>query len=889
VSTEGIAGEELVELAGSHRNRADISGALIDAPADDVVTVTIVLRRKNELPEEGVHGRERLSRAEFASRHGADPADIERVQAFAQRSNLRVAQTNVASRRVQVEGTVAALQQAFGVRLQTVAGGTLRVREGSIMIPASLQGVVLGVFGLDNRPQAEPRIVVPADMPAGITSADYTATDLAALYDFPGGVNGIGQTIGILELGGGYTQTDVDGYFSGIGLATPPVTAVSVDGATNSPGNYPPQDDPDLEVALDIDVAGGCAPGANIVVYFAPNTDQGFVDAAAAAVHDQANHPSVISISWGSAEVNWTAQAMQAMDQTFAEAAALGISVFVAAADHGSADNESDGLAHVDFPASSPNATGCGGTHLDSSGNTITDEVVWNDNNGWATGGGVSDQFALPAWQQNAGVPPSVNPGNHVGRGVPDVAGAADFSPGFRIYLRGSFTTVGGTSGVAPMWAGLTALLNQAIGRNLGGLNPLIYPQPGLAGFHDITVGNNGAYSAGPGWDACTGLGSPDGSALLAALRGPYPLTWQEMQNTAGFGNLNDGQHLFWIGGFSGNGEYFQVLFYDANDSSWWLGEFAGGGWQQVDNTTGFGNLNDGQHLFWIGGFGGADHDQILFYDNNDSSWWLGDFAGGGWQEMQNTAGFGNLNDGQHLFWIGNFTGVGHDQVLMYDNNNNDWLIADFAGGGWQQVANTAGFGNLNDGQHLFWIGNFNGAFHAQVLFYDANDSSWWLGDFAGGGWQQVDNTAGFGNLNDGQHLFWTGDFSGFGHSQVLFYDANDSSWWLRDFTGGAWQPMENTAGFGNLNDRQHLFWIGDFAGKGHAQVLFYDAKDGNWWLGDFAGGGWQQIDNTGVRGFGNLNDGQHLFWIGDFGRVGHAQVLFYDANDSNWWLGTGS
>jgi len=175
VSTEGIAGEDLVELPGSHRNRADISGTLIDAPADDVVVVTIVLRRKNELPAETTRGRARPSRAEFASRHGADPADIERLRAFAQRSDLRVVQTDTASRRVLVEGSVAALQRTFGVRLQAVAGGTLRLREGSIMVPASLQGVILGVFGLDNRPQANPHIFVPADAaPAGITPATAT-------------------------------------------------------------------------------------------------------------------------------------------------------------------------------------------------------------------------------------------------------------------------------------------------------------------------------------------------------------------------------------------------------------------------------------------------------------------------------------------------------------------------------------------------------------------------------------------------------------------------------------------------------------------------------------------------------------------------------------------
>ena len=150
--------------------------------------------------------------------------------------------------------------------------------------------------------------------------------------------------------------------------------------------------------------------------------------------------------------------------------------------------------------------------------------------------------------------------------------------------------------------------------------------------------------------------------------------------------------------------------------------------------------------------------------------------------------------------------------------------------------------------------------------------------------WRPMANTSGFGNLNDGQHLFWVGDFAGTGHAQVLVYSAPDGNWWLGDFAGGGWQEMANTSGFGNLNDGQHLFWVGDFGGTGHAQVLVYSAPDGNWWLGDFAGGGWRQVDNT--SGFGNLKDGQHRFWIGDFAGAGHAQVLFYDANDSNWWLG---
>jgi kumamolisin len=728
MSTDSAAGEELVELEGSHRNRLDITGTLVDAPADDVVTVTVVLRRRNELPEEIVHGQERVSREEFASRYGADPADIEGMQEFAQSRDLRVVDIDAASRRVRIEGSVAALQRAFGVRLQAVEGGTLRIREGPIMIPASLQGVIVGVFGLDNRPQARPHLITRAGRAAGqtgITPADYTATNLATLYRFPSNVNGSGQTIGILEFGGGYRQSDLNSYFSSLSLAAPAVTSVSVDKATNNPGQ---DTNADQEVALDIEVAGGCAPGAKIAVYFAPNSDQGFLDAASAAVHDQTNNPTTISISWGKAEGDWTTQAMQTMDGTFSDAAALGICVFAAAGDQGSSDGMSDGLVHVDFPASSPHVSGCGGTHLNSWGNNITSEIVWNSS-GAATGGGVSAQFAVPTWQQNAGVPASVNPGHATGRGVPDVAGAADTSPGFRIYVNGGFTTVGGTSGVAPMWAALTARLNQALGHNLGGLNPLIYGrQAGLGGFHDITSGNNGAYSAGPWWDACTGYGSPEGDDLLAALRGPYPMIWRLVGNTAGFGQVWDGRP-FWTGDFSGVG-HAQVMFYYPGDSNWWLGTVGGGqlGWQLVGNTSGFGNISGDR--FWTGDLSGVGHAQVMFYYPGNGNWWLGTVAAGHltWQLVGNTSGFGNISGDP--FWTGDFSGTGHAQVMFNYPGDGNWWLGTVAAGHqtWQLVSNTAGFGKVA-ASCPFWTGTFLGPGHAQIMFYYPGDKNWWLGN----------------------------------------------------------------------------------------------------------------------------------------------------------------
>ncbi len=387
-----------------------------------------------------------------------------------------------------------------------------RGRTGTLTLPSELDGVVTGVFGLDGRPQARAHFRPRAD-----AEAQYTPPQVAAAYGFPTSLSGSGECVAIVELGGGFRESDLSAYFSSLGLAPPKVKAVSVDSGANDPGE---PNGPDGEVMLDIEVVGGVAPGAAIAVYFAPNTDQGFLDAVSAAAHDATQRPSVISISWGGPESTWTAQAMNQMEQAFTAAAAMGVTVTVAAGDNGSTDGVTDGLQHVDFPASAPHALACGGTHLDASGNTIVAESVWNDGAGQgATGGGVSDVFALPSYQGQAGVPPSVNPGGRVGRGVPDVAADADPDSGYTVQVDGEIMTIGGTSAVAPLWAGLVALLNEGLGQPVGWLQPFLYSAAAGGALNDIVEGSNGAYSAGPGWDPCTGLGSPNGQALLTAIQ----------------------------------------------------------------------------------------------------------------------------------------------------------------------------------------------------------------------------------------------------------------------------------------------------------------------------------------------------------------------------------
>jgi kumamolisin len=567
----------LVRLDGS--DRAPIPEAAAGGPLDTSqrAEVTVIVRRRAELPAEIVAGPTVLTSGELTERYGADPADVDLVRQ--ELAPLQVTAVHPATRRIKVAGTVAELASVFGTTLAQVSSPdhqgrmvTHRYREGPLYVPAALDGVVTAVLGLDTRPEFRPHVRTRrAPGPAAAPGTSYQPNQVAGIYDFPAGTTGAGQTVAVIELGGGFSQSDLDTYFSGLGITpTPSVTAVGVDGASNNPGDT---SGASVEVNLDIDVIGAAAPGAAQVVYFAPNNgDQGFVDAISDAAQ-ASPAPIAISISWGQSEDSWTAQGLSAMNAALSDAAALGITVCAAAGDNGSTDGVNDGQQHVDFPASSPYALGCGGTKLlaDPATGVISSEVVWNElaTNEGAGGGGVSDQFAVPSWQANAGVPdlaggtaassPAGDPASSEhhrhhrgssggsggsgsggsgsggsgsggsgsgsggsGRGVPDVAGNADPTTGYQIYSGGQAQVVGGTSAVAPLWSALIARLAQASGKRFGLLQPALYagvsPGTEVPGFRDITEGNNGAYSAGPGWDACSGLGVPDGTALLNRL-----------------------------------------------------------------------------------------------------------------------------------------------------------------------------------------------------------------------------------------------------------------------------------------------------------------------------------------------------------------------------------
>lgn len=474
----------------------------------EIIEITVRLRRKKELPT-GVKKGAVMSRKIYRDNYAAAKEDADQVEAFAHAHGLTTVEVSLPRRSVMLRGALSDFEAAFNTSVQKV--NSFRAPASEVQVPESLSNIITGVFGFDNRPVARPMFKVAKKNGKIVSHAaspqSFYPNQLAKIYGFPTQVTGKGECIGIIELGGGFRKKDITNYFKSLKIAAPTVKAISVDGGKNSPTTA---DSADGEVMLDIEVAGAIANQAVLVVYFAPNTDKGFLDAITTAVHDTNNSPSVISISWGAAEINWTTQALDNFNEAFKTAAALGVTICVAAGDSGSSDGETDGKVHVDFPSSSPYALACGGTSLKVSNNKVSSETVWNDAADSASGGGVSTYFPLADYQAKAKVPLEIDT-KFKGRGLPDVAADADPNTGYNVLVDGQQLVIGGTSAVAPLMAGLVVLFNEKYKKPVGFIHPQIYANPALC--RDITSGNNKTtktktgYVAGPGWDACTGWG----------------------------------------------------------------------------------------------------------------------------------------------------------------------------------------------------------------------------------------------------------------------------------------------------------------------------------------------------------------------------------------------
>jgi kumamolisin len=544
-----------IPLKGSEHHHPAKHKTLNPTASHETVTVTMILRRKPGGPKmrglEDFAARQGAANAasthaKYVSDHGADPKELEQVAAFAQSHGLKIVESSQGRRSVVVNGTVAAINKAFDVTLHDYDSprGKYRGHEGSVGLPHALADIVEAVSGLDNRQvparhyAARHRPAVSLDPP---NAKPLTPPQVAQLYSFPAG-NGAGQTIGIYEMqtqegSAGYTAEDLALTIQamGGGLMPPTPIDVAVDGVGNAGVS-------DGETVLDITVSSAIAQGAKIAVYFTGGTTQNILHTLQRMIHPGSGDPvpTVISISygWGPDDEDvdsFSATEYTQIDQLFQDAANLGITVLVSSGDSG-AFIETKGQAQASFPAGDPWVLACGGTTIGNvNGSTFT-EFVWNDT--WqggsgATGGGVSARYPVPSYQSSVEVPKRNGAGTS-GRGLPDIAGNASVNSGYPLYLAGqSSGPIGGTSAVAPLYAGLVAVMNGNLGVSVGFINPTLYSL-GAGAFNNVSgppgPANNSfdgttGYPASAGWNASTGLGSVNGTALQNGLKAAHAVS----------------------------------------------------------------------------------------------------------------------------------------------------------------------------------------------------------------------------------------------------------------------------------------------------------------------------------------------------------------------------
>ncbi|MGA7217640.1 MAG: S53 family serine peptidase [Candidatus Sulfotelmatobacter sp.] len=555
-------------ILGSERTMVAGANLLGPAPLDEMVSIRIVVRPRPDgppMPDQNYFHRTPLGARryptveEFAALYGSAQADLDRVIAFITSNGLTVADVNAGRWTVIATGTVAQMNAAFGVTLNRYeaprhrsrrvratrkpqpATYVYRGREGSVYLPEEIAPLVVAVLGLDNRSMAR---VNDGDPPNTNTLTVPTVTEL---YNFPTNL-ATNQVIGIYSSGANYDPTpgtgDIAKYYATLPSTYTAPTIVQVPPGSNNP-SLVGDSDGDYELTQDIIISSTVAQRATIAVYSESDDETGWHAWVTSAVMPTGTEPAptVLTTSWIFTIADDTtvlpADIFTPMTMAFQAAAVRGITVFYAQGDTGSDGGQPTDSAgrqcHVQYAGTDPWVTSCGGTTIGNVAPDLSsfDEVVWNDDDG-ATGGGVSDSIPLPVWQSAAGVSPvSQNPDHGIRRGVPDIAGNASPNSGYPIFVAGSPFTANGTSAVAPLYAGLTAVINAALNQQVGYLNPTLYAlgsqlglDLGINVFRDITSGDNnpndgsGApfYTAGPGWDACTGWGSVNGGALLSAL-----------------------------------------------------------------------------------------------------------------------------------------------------------------------------------------------------------------------------------------------------------------------------------------------------------------------------------------------------------------------------------
>jgi kumamolisin len=485
--------------------------------------------------------RTRLDWNQFDEIYSVAPADLKTVKKFETRFRMRLVEEDSVLGYHVVRGRVRDFEKALKIKIVYFEHDQRRYRSylGSVQLPAEMAPIVTSVLGLDNRSITVPHVRYASEP----TGKEVEPAHVAHRYKYPKDREGFGQTIAIIELGGGFYPADVRRQFKEHYKTRPPkISVVSIHNHRNRParradvhqylnafaslatGNQSTVSsalksmtgDPDLddqirwtiEASLDVQLAGALAPGADLKVYFAPNMGHGKFHALASALRDP--KVSVVSCSWGARENFTSDDFVHGFEDLLTKAALLGVSICCSSGD----DFLSPHDLHVFYPASSPLVLSCGGTHL----KRRSAEQVWNEevtaSDRVASTGGASRLFSAPSWQGKA----TLRATGKNGRGVPDVAAKADIKDGYSITVAGRLIPMGGTSAAAPAWAALIARLNERSEARLGYFTPFLYTNAFRSALTDITTGTNGAFKARVGWDACTGLGSPVGAALLLKL-----------------------------------------------------------------------------------------------------------------------------------------------------------------------------------------------------------------------------------------------------------------------------------------------------------------------------------------------------------------------------------